>query len=142
LLIGFAMDFIALVALVVAVLGITNTMFTTVLERTREIGILKAVGARDRQILFIFLVEGGLIGLAGGILGVLFGWLASFPGNDYAIRILAKQDHHPLPTTVFLYPAWLLICVPIFAIALTTLAALLPAGRAARVQPVVALRHE
>ncbi len=142
LLIGFAMDFIALVALVVAALGITNTMFTTVLERTREIGILKAVGARDRQILFIFLVEGGLIGVAGGVFGVVMGWLASFPGNDYAIRILAKQDHHPLPTTVFLYPAWLLVCVPLFAVAMTTLAALLPAGRAARVQPVVALRHE
>ena len=81
MLIGFALDFVALVALVVAALGIANTMFTSVLERTREIGILKAVGARDRQVLLIFLAEGALIGLLGGALGVLIGWLLSFPGD-------------------------------------------------------------
>jgi putative ABC transport system permease protein len=142
LLIGFAMDFIALVALIVAVLGIMNTMFTTVLERTQEIGILKAIGAKDRQVLLIFLVEGSLIGLLGGVAGVGLGWLASLPGNDYALRILEKQGHHPLPETVFLYPLKLLLAVPVFAILMTTLAALLPARRAARVEPVVALRHE
>ncbi|MCE9530076.1 MAG: ABC transporter permease [Planctomycetes bacterium] len=141
-LIGIAMDFIALVALIVAAIGITNTMFTTVLERTREIGILKAIGAKDRQILTIFLIEGSLIGLAGGLLGLLLGWLASFPGNSYALRIMEKQGHHPMPDTVFLYPAWLLICVPMFAMLMTTLAALWPARRAARVEPVIALRHE
>lgn len=141
-LIGFTMDFIALVALVVAALGITNTMFTTVLERTREIGIMKAIGAKDRQILTIFLIEGSLIGLLGGIGGILVGWLASFPGNSYALRIMEKQGHKPLPESVFLYPLWLMIIVPIFAMLLTTVAALLPARRAARVEPVIALRHE
>jgi putative ABC transport system permease protein len=141
-LIGFTMDFIALVALVVAVIGIMNTMFTSVLERTREIGILKAVGARDGQILSIFLVEGGLIGLLGGLGGDLVGWLASFPGNQYALSIMRKQGHTPLPETVFRYPFLLLLAVPLFAMALTTLAAVLPARRAARVEPVVALRHE
>jgi putative ABC transport system permease protein len=142
MLVGFAMDFIALVALIVAALGITNTMLTTVLERTREIGIMKAVGAKDRQILTMFLIEGGLIGLIGGVCGVILGWLASFPGNNAAIRILEKQGHKPLPETVFLYPLWLLIMVPVFAMLVTTLAALLPARRAARVEPVIALRHE
>lgn len=142
MLIGFAMNFIALVALIVAALGITNTMLTTVLERTREIGIMKAVGAKDRQILAIFLIEGGLIGVVGGIGGVLLGWLASFPGNRYALRVMQEQGHKPLPETVFVYPLWLIISVPLFAMLVTTLAALLPARRAAHVEPVVALRHE
>jgi putative ABC transport system permease protein len=142
MLVGFAMDFIALVALIVAGLGITNTMFTTVLERTREIGIMKAVGAKDRQILTMFLIEGSLIGLIGGIGGVIIGWLASFPGNRYALRIMDEQGHKPLPETVFAYPIWLLISVPLFAMLVTTLAAVLPARRAARVEPVIALRHE
>jgi len=141
-LIGFAMDFIALIALIVAAIGIMNTMFTAVLERTREIGILKAVGARDSQVLWIFLIEGALIGLMGGLLGILIGWVASFPGDDYALRIMRKQGHQPMPNTVFLYPLWLLVGVPFFSMLLTTLAALLPARRAARVEPVVALRHE
>ena len=142
MLIGFTMDFIALIALIVAAVGITNTMFTTVLERTREIGIMKAIGAKDRQILTMFLIEGSLIGLLGGTLGVVFGWLASFPGNNYALNIMEKQGHKPLPETIFLYPLWLLISVPLFAMLMTTAAALLPARRAARVEPVVALRHE
>ncbi len=142
MLIGFAMDFIALVALIVAALGITNTMFTTVLERTREIGIMKAVGAKDRQIMTMFLIEGSLIGLIGGIGGVIIGWLASFPGNRYALRIMEEQGQKPLPETVFAYPIWLLIAVPIFAMLITTLAAVLPARRAARVEPVIALQHE
>ena len=142
MLVGFAMDFIALVALIVAALGITNTMLTTVLERTREIGIMKAVGAKDRQIMSMFLIEGGLIGLIGGIGGVILGWLASIPGNNAALRIMEKQGHKPVPETVFLYPVWLLIAVPLFAMLITTLAEVLPARRAARVEPVIALRHE
>ncbi len=142
LLIGFAMDFIALIALIVAAIGISNTMFTTVLERTREIGILKAVGARDSKILWIFLIEGSLIGLIGGLGGITAGWLASFPGDVKALQIMESQSHHPLPETVFSYPVWLMIAVPLFAMMLTTLAALLPARRAAHIEPVVALRHE
>ena len=90
----------------------------------------------------MFLIEGGLIGLLGGAIGVLVGWLASFPGNGYALKIMEEQGHKPLPETVFLYPPWLLIGVPLFAMLITTLAAVLPARRAARVEPVVALRHE
>ena len=142
MLIGLTMNFIALVALIVAALGITNTMFTTVLERTREIGIMKAIGAKNRQILTMFLIEGSLIGLLGGLGGLLIGWLASFPGNGYALRIMEEQGHKPLPKTVFLYPVWLLIAVPLFSMLITTLAAMMPARRAARVEPVIALRHE
>jgi len=141
-LIGFGMNFIALIALFVAALGIANTLFTTVLERTKEIGLMKAVGAKDRHILTIFLIEGGLIGCLGGALGVLIGWLVSFPGDSYARSLMAEQTLEKPPETLFLFPTWLVIGVPLFAVAITTVAAALPARRAARVEPVAALRHE
>lgn len=143
LLIGFTMDFVALVALTVACLGIMNTMLTAVLERVKEIGVMKAVGAKDRHILLMFLIEGALIGLIGGWLGVLAGWAVSFPGDTVALKIIAEQEPNmPKPETVFRYPAWLILGAPLFAMLLTTLAGLLPARRAARVEPVVALRSE
>jgi putative ABC transport system permease protein len=143
LLIGFTMDFVALLALAVACLGITNTMFTAVLERVKEIGVMKAVGAKDRHILAMFLSEGAMIGLIGGWLGVLIGWLVSFPGNNVALRLIREQEPNmPQPETVFAYPIWLVLGAPAFAVLMTTLAGLLPARRAARVEPVVALRAE
>jgi len=143
LLIGFTMDFVALLALAVACLGIMNTMFTAVLERTREIGVMKAVGAKDRHVLAMFLVEGSLIGLVGGWLGVLIGWVVSFPGDSVALRLIREQEPNmPQPETVFRYPLWLVLGAPAFAVLVTTLAGLLPARRAARVEPVVALRAE
>ena len=143
LLIGFAMDFVALLALGVACLGITNTMFTAVLERVKEIGVMKAVGAKDRHILAIFLIEGALIGVLGGGLGLLVGWLVSFPGDGYALPLIREQEPNmPSPETVFRYPWWLVIGAPTFAVLVTTLAGLLPARRAARVEPVLALRAE
>lgn len=143
-LIGFGMNFIALIALVVAAIGITNTLFTSVLERTKEIGIMKAVGAKDRHVQGIFLIEGAIIGLLGGLLGLFLGWLCSLPGDEIAKSMIAKQpllDDHP-PESVFLYPYWVLIGVPMFALTVTTIAAWLPSRRAARVHPVIALRHE
>jgi putative ABC transport system permease protein len=143
LLIGFTMDFVALLALAVACLGIMNTMFTAVLERTKEIGVMKSVGAKDRQVLAMFLVEGALIGLVGGWLGVLIGWTVSFPGDNVALRLIRDQEPNmPQPETVFRYPLWLVFGAPAFAVLVTTLAGLLPARRAARVEPVVALRAE
>ena len=143
LLIGFTMDFVALLALAVACLGIMNTMFTAVLERTKEIGVMKAVGAKDRHILAMFLFEGALIGLVGGWLGVLIAWVVSFPGDSVALRLIQEQEPNmPQPETVFRYPLWLVFGAPALAVVVTTLAGLLPARRAARVEPVVALRAE
>ena len=143
LLIGFTMDFVALLALTVACLGIMNTMFTAVLERAKEIGVMKAVGAKDRHILVMFLMEGALIGLVGGWLGVLVGWVVSFPGDNYALRLIHEQEPNmPQPETVFRYPWWLVLGAPAFAVLVTTVAGLLPARRAARVEPVIALRAE
>jgi putative ABC transport system permease protein len=142
LLISLATSFVAAVALLVAALGITNTMLMSVLERTREIGVMKAVGARDSHIQLIFLLEGALIGLIGGGLGILCGWAASFPGDALARRIVEQQTGAKLEESLFVFPLWLTLGIPAFAILVTTLAAVYPARRAARVNPITALRHE
>jgi putative ABC transport system permease protein len=138
----FLAAFLAGVALQVAGLGITNTMIMAVLERTREIGIMKAVGARDGHIRLMFLVEGALIGLLGGTLGVLFSWLASFAGNSIVRSLLQDPNFPPLQNTLFLFPLWLTLGAPLGAGLLTTLAAVYPAWRATKVNPITALRHE
>src|SRR5262249_44254405 len=138
----FATGFVATVALLVAALGITNTMVMGVLERTREIGVMKAVGARDGHVQFIFLVEGALVGAVGGVLGILLSWVASFPGDGVARELVQKQTSRPLEGSLFVYPLWLTLGVPLLATLITTLAAVYPARRAARVNPITALRHE
>jgi putative ABC transport system permease protein len=133
---------LAAVALLVACLGITNTMIMSVLERRREIGIMKAVGARDSHVQLIFLLEGALIGGIGGTLGMIGCWVASLFGDSTARQLLAQQNELPLKGTLFVFPLWLTLGVPLFVCLVTTLAALYPARRAARVNPIIALRHE
>jgi len=140
--ITFGMASVAVVALLVAAVGITNTMIMSVLERTHEIGVMKALGARDRHIQLVFLVEGVVIGLAGSSLGLALGWLASFPGDAIAKSIMEPQTHAPVKGTLFLFPTWLVVGVPLLVCLITTLAALYPAWRASRVDPVTSLRHE
>jgi putative ABC transport system permease protein len=141
-LITFLTGFLALVALVVSALGITNTMLMSVLERIREIGVMKAVGAKDRDVLRMFLVEGALIGLVGGAIGVFLSWLASFPGDHYARQITQKHTQVRIEESLFMFPWWLVVGVPLFVALVTMLAAWYPARRAARVNPISALRHE
>jgi len=142
MMISLTTSFVAVVALVVAGLGITNTLLMSVLERTHEIGIMKAVGARDRHIQLLFLMEGAWIGLLGSLLGLLCGWLASLPGERIARRLAEQQTKVPFDHSLFAFPWWLLLGVPLFVTLLTMLAALYPARRAARVNPMTALRHE
>ena len=112
MMVTFGMAFVAFVALLVAGLGITNTMIMSVLERTHEIGIMKALGARTGTLRLIFLVEGGVLGLCGGILGLFLAYLASFPGDLIAKSIMEPQTQMPVKGSLFAYPLWLVLAPP------------------------------
>lgn len=126
---------IALVSLVVAGVNIMNTMYTAVLERTKEIGILKAIGAKNHNILFIFLIESGLVGLFGGVLGVSLGWGISELGG----RIAADAGYQMLQP---IFPLELIIGCLVFAFLVGALSGLMPARQASKLLPVDALRYE
>ena len=142
LMITSAMTLIALVALLVAALGITNTMLMGVLERVREIGIMKAVGARDTDIRRAFLTEGALVGLIGGVVGLALARLAAFPGDAWARASVEQRLSIRLEGSLFVFAPWLVVGAPLFACLVTTLAAYYPARRAAALNPVAALRYE
>ncbi len=137
-----ALGAIGTIALIVAALGIINTMVMSILERTREIGVMKAVGASERQIRTIFFVEAGTIGLAGGLLGVVLGWLVSRLANWIANLWMVRQGGPGGDIDFFYLSPWLIIGAILFSILVSLLAGLYPAARAARVNPVEALRHD
>jgi putative ABC transport system permease protein len=141
-LIGAGMTVLSIMALIVAGLGITNTMVTSVLERTHDIGIMKAVGARDRDIMGLFLIEGMVLGLVGGALGLLGGWLFSLPAEGWIRGVMEHQSQQKIVDPIFRFPPWLVAGTPLFAVLVTTAAAFLPARRAARIDPAVTLRAE
>jgi putative ABC transport system permease protein len=132
---------LALVALVVAALGITNTMLMSVLERTHEIGVMKAVGARPGEVQLLFLVEGLVIGAIGGLAGLVAAWLVSYPGDALARHLVASRLPMRLEESVFSFPLWLAAGAPLLVCLLSTLAAVVPARRAARIDPIEALRQ-
>ncbi len=142
LLIFSGMTCVAVVSLIVAGLGIANTMLISVLQRTREIGIMKAVGADSRHLQIIFLVEGAIIGCVGGALGLLVAWGASFPADAWIQSMAARDLNIELTESICAFPLWLPPAVFAFAVAVTLLAALYPSRRAACVDPVAALRYE
>ena len=129
------------ISLLVASFGIANTMIMSILERTREIGIMKAIGAEDREIKLIFFVEAAVIGLSGGIIGVLLAWGIDAVANRLAYRFILKPQGASF-VDFFSLPPYLSIGAILFALIVSILAALYPAIRAARVDPVRALRHD
>jgi len=137
-----AVAFLTGVALLVAALGIVNTMVTSVLERTREIGLWKALGATDGQVRAAFLLEGAMLGLLGGLLGLGAALLLRGPLDDAAQEAIAARTPFPFAGTVVETPLWLCVLGPLLATVIATLAAVYPAHRAARVDPVRALRHD
>jgi putative ABC transport system permease protein len=133
------------IALLVAAIGIANTMAMAILERTREIGLMKAVGATNRDVLSVFLGEAAGIGFIGGLGGVLLGWSLGQVINVVAMAYLAGQAAQTggLPPTVAVYtPPWLPIFTLIFATVVGLLSGLYPALRAATLIPVAALKYE
>jgi putative ABC transport system permease protein len=127
-------------ALAVATLGIINTLVMAILERRREIGVLKALGAADRDVKQLFFVEAGVMGLAGGVLGVFFGWLIGRSLTLGTNIYLKRQD---LPgVEISAVPWWLVGGAVGFAVLVSLAAGLYPASRAAKLNPVDALRYE
>ncbi len=142
LLIFGGMTCVAGVAVLVSSLGIANTMLMSVLERRREIGIMKAVGAAEWQLQALFVIEGSLIGLVGGALGLLLAWSISFPGDAWVRSMVHRDMKVFLSGSIFAFPSWIGVRVVLFTVGATIIAALYPARRAAKVDPVKALRHD
>jgi putative ABC transport system permease protein len=133
------------IALLVAAIGIANTMTMSILERTREIGLMKAVGATNSNVLAIFLGEAAGIGFIGGLGGVLIGWLAGQGINVIALVFLANQagQQGGAPPSVAVYtPLWLPLFALVFSTMIGMLSGLYPALRAATMIPVMALKYE
>ena len=129
------------ISLLVASFGIANTMIMSILERTREIGIMKAIGAEDREIKLIFFVEAAVIGVVGGVVGVLVAWGIDALANRLAYRFILKPQGASF-IDFFDLPPYLWLGAILFALVVSILAALYPASRAARIDPVRALRHD
>jgi len=126
---------IAFISVVVASVNIMNTMYTAVVERTKEIGIMKAVGAQNHTILLVFIFEAGFLGLAGGVLGVLFGWMVAAAGGG-----IAAAAGFALLKPVF--PWYLTFGCIAFAFIIGALSGIFPAKQAAALKPVDSLRYE
>jgi len=131
---------LAIVALLLACLGIANTMYTAVLERTKEIGVLKALGARRRDVLLLFVAEAAVIGLAGGLIGIVTAVALARVGNTAVDRLTQGVAAGGLD--VFRTDAWVVVAALAIAVLLSTVSGLLPALRAGLQDPVKALRYE
>jgi len=125
---------IATISLIVGAVGITNSMYTTVLERTRDIGIMKAIGAKNSHILLIFLIESGLMGIVGGFFGVILGTFISFGVSEFSTRAGFKL--------LFEINMPLIIFGLLFAFFVGMISGVLPAYQASKLKPVDALRYE
>ena len=131
---------VGMIAIVVAALGIINTMVMSILERYSEIGIMKAVGASDRDVQKIFFFETSMIGLIGGLFGLALGWLVSVLINHIVNAFLTGEG---VPFIQFFrFPWWLCLGAVVFAMLVSLVSGIYPAVRAARVDPVVALRRD
>jgi putative ABC transport system permease protein len=117
---------IAGISLLVGAVGIANTMFTAVLEKTKEIGIMKAIGSKNRDVLIIFLFNAGLIGLVGGIIGIIFGYLIILLLNNFGIPV--KLNFFTILFTI------------VISIVVGMISGFIPANQASKLKPVDALR--
>jgi putative ABC transport system permease protein len=127
------------VGLVVAGLGIMNTLLMTVMERYQEIGIYKAIGASDGDIRVLFLMEAAVLGCIGGVGGLVLArvvcWILQWGINEYARR---QGIQGPIPAFQFAF--WLLAGAVAYSVAISVLSGLYPATRAAKTDPIRALR--
>jgi putative ABC transport system permease protein len=134
---GCAISSIALVALLVGSVGIITTMYTAVTERTREIGVIKAIGARDRNVLALFLAEAAIIGIIGASIGLVVGVI-----GGYGVLSLFGSNLLPSVEVTPSYPWSDLARVWAISLGLSVAAGLYPAWKASKLSPIVALRRE
>ncbi len=127
---------IAMVSLLVGAIGIANTMYMSVMERTRQIGTLKALGSTNGEVMLLFLFEAGLMGFVGGVLGILFGFIISGLISMVGFRLFMGRS----ASTVI--PPYLVVFALVFSLVIGMVAGVFPAKRAAGLQPVEALRYE
>jgi len=138
---------IGAIALLVAGFGIANAMIMAIYERTREIGLMKAVGARNRDVMMVFLIEAGVIGALGGIGGVVFGWIGSqiigLIASNIQMGAALEAGMSTTELTSLTYtPLWLLLFAVVFSTVIGVLSGIYPALRATRLDPIAALRYE
>jgi putative ABC transport system permease protein len=128
-----------IIALIVAAIGIINTLIMAIYERTREIGVMKAVGATRGSIRMLFTVEGGVLGFLGGVVGVLLAVIFGQALNFIAARTFLSS--YP-GFTISIFSVWLILGVVALTTVISLVAAIAPANRAARLDPVDSLRYE
>lgn len=129
-----------LVALGVSAIGMFNTMTITLLERTSEIGIMRSIGVRRKDIKKLFLVESMLMGFLGGVGGVAIGMLFGFIAN-LAINMLARHFGGP-SMTLFVFPIWFIVVILVFSAFVGLLTGMYPSHRASHLNPLEALRYK
>jgi putative ABC transport system permease protein len=135
---------IGAVALLVAAFGIANTMLMAVYERTREIGLLKAIGASNRDVMTVFLVESGAIGLLGGLVGIVISLLCNMVLNFIGLTSIAQQmGARPGAGVSIVYmPVWLPVFALGFSVLIGVISGAYPSNRAANLSPLSALKYE
>lgn len=127
-----------LVALSISAIGMFNTMTVALLERTKEIGVMKAIGASNRDILMMFIVESTAMGFLGGLVGIFIGWLSGSLFN--ALVNLAAWKMGGKALSLFSYPFWFLLFILAFAVVIGFATGIVPARRASRIDPLDAMR--
>lgn len=129
------------IGMIVAILGMFNTLTISLLERTREIGLMIALGARNRDVKLLFNLEALILSATGALLGIFFAMSTSFFIN-VAMNVYARQRGVATSFSVFATPLWLVVALVAFMLLVGLAVAWLPARRAERINPIDALRRE